>query len=323
MCNIDFEGVRLIVADPNPQLGQNIRTFLNRYGFHDIVISSEISAVSSALRKDAVDMVICDDRFGEGDVTKLVCDMRHHLIGRNPFIVVIILTGDTTSGNVHRLVNSGADALLAKPISTGPLLQRLQVLTVSRKKFVVTTDYIGPDRRKGHRPGTMDIPKIEVPNPVQARVEGGYALLNLPSEIDKVTGVINEQKMERHAFQVGYLVDQMMPIYRDGAPDESIIPLINRLAYVCVDLSRRLQNTRFEHAGELCGSMVKLAERLGREPLSPRGQDIELLSNLTTAIKRAFEVEVEDEAAAAHDISVTLEEKTARDMPAWATRSVA
>ncbi len=321
MCKIDFEGVRLIVADPNPQLGQNIRTFLNRYGFHDIVISSEISAVSAAFRKDAIDLVICDDRFEEQDITRLVSDMRHHLIGRNPFVVVIILTGDTTSGNVHRLVNSGADALLAKPISTGPLLQRIQVLAVSRKKFVVTTDYIGPDRRKGHRPGTMDIPKIEVPNPVKARIEGGHALLNLESEIDRFTGVINEQKMERHAFQVGYLVDRMMPMYREGAADESIIPLIHRLAAVSLDMSRRLQDTRFEHAGELCGSMVNLTERIGRQPLSPCRQDVELLSNLTTAIKRAFEVE--DERAAAHDISVTLDEKTAGDTPAWATRSVA
>ena len=316
MRNIDFEGVRLIVADPNPQLCQNIRTFLNRYGFHDIIISSEISAVSAALMKDTIDLVICDDRFEKKDVTKLVCDMRHHLIGRNPFVVVIILTDDTTSENVHRLANSGADALLAKPLSTGPLLQRLQVLAVSRKKFVVTTDYIGPDRRNGHRPGTMEIPTIEVPNPVQARVEGGYALLNLESEIENIAGVINEQKMERHAFQIGYLVDRMIPVYLEGTPDESIIPLIDRLAYVCVDMSRRLLNTRFEHAGELCESMVNLAERIGQEPLSPCRKDIDLLSNMTTAVKRAFEVE--GEAAVAHDISVTVKERTAGDTSAWA-----
>ena len=321
MCNIDFEGVRLIVADPNPQLCQNIRTFLNRYGFHDIIISSNISAVSRVLKQDTVDLVICDDRFEDEDVTKLVCDMRHRLIGWNPFVVVVILTGDTTSENIHRLASSGADTLLAKPISTGPLLQRLQVLAASRKKFVVTTDYIGPNRRDGHRPGTMEIPTIEVPNPVQARVEGGYALLNLESEIEKVTGVINEQKMERHAFQVGYLVDRMMPVYLDGTPDESIILLINRLASVCVDMSRRLLNTRFEHAGELCGSMVKLTERIGREPLSPCRKDIDLLSNLSTAIKRAFEVE--GEAAVAHDISVTVKERAAGDTSPWATKSAA
>ena len=308
MSGFDYDGVRMIIAEHNIELRQIIRTFLSRHGLHKVVSTASVAVLRDAIKDDTVDLVVSSDDLSEGEVLELIHDLRHHRIGNNPFIVVIVLTGDATPDNVRRIIGSGADALLVKPISMGQLLQRIELLTRARKKFVVTTDYVGPDRRDNPRPGTQEIPLIDVPNPVLARVEGGLEMADLQFDIERVAAIVNEQKMQRHAFQVGYLVDRLVPRYRDGGADERVIPLIERLVHVSEDISRRMVSTRFAHAGELCGSMVDLAVRIGKNPLSPDSKDIELMPTLAMAIRRAFEAE--EEADVARDISETLKSKT-------------
>ena len=68
--------------------------------------------------------------------------------GYNPFIVIIVTAWEKSTGLINRVVNSGADDLLLRPFSTALLGQRIEAHIERRKGFVITTDYVGPDRRK-------------------------------------------------------------------------------------------------------------------------------------------------------------------------------
>lgn len=71
----------------------------------------------------------------------------------DPFTPIIAVLSEASPGTVRRGVDSGADDLLIHPWSEGYLDQRLQNIIHNRKPFVVTSDYVGPDRRSVRRPG--------------------------------------------------------------------------------------------------------------------------------------------------------------------------
>ena len=310
MADMDFQRIGLVLGDGNAMIRQGLKGALFTKGFREIIDTDKTSVAREVIKENAVDLLITDYRLPDGDALQLIHDIRHQRVGKNPFMVVITLIDAPEKEVVMKVMDSGSDDIIIKPISAGKLLDRVTMLARERKLFVVTTDYIGPDRRSGHRAGTIDIPKIEVPNPVKAKVSGDTDMDKLQSAIDAVAQVVNEQKMERHAFQIDYLVNIVVPIYRDGNVTKEIIPHLDRLLFVSQDISRRLEGTPFAHVGELCQSMVAVADGIRRKPLAPMAQDIKLLPQLGKAIKRAFEASEKSSADVARDISESVSRRT-------------
>ena len=118
------------------------------------------------------DILICDTGLKGGDVFRMLSAIRHHEIGNNPFIAIIAISWDPTAKLVDQFAGSGADYLVAAPFSPKQIIDRIRAIVHHRTPFVVTSDYIGPDRRDGGR-GT-ELPLIDVPNSLRAKVLGEY-----------------------------------------------------------------------------------------------------------------------------------------------------
>ncbi len=69
----------------------------------------------------------------------------------------------------------------------------IRVIRARRQEQVALGDGDNP------RPGTLQVPLIEVPNPLNAKATGDVNVNDLQRDIDRVTKVLNQQKMERHA----------------------------------------------------------------------------------------------------------------------------
>ena len=313
MENFSFENIRVLIGDPNREIRDAVRGGLYGHGFRYIIVTDRMSVVETAVATNRVDLLVCDIDLPHGDLYDLVYRIRHHELGDNPFIVVTALITEPTPKMVKKIFDAGCDDLIPKPISTGLLFERVLNLARNRKPFVVTSDYIGPNRRAKPRPGTQQIPQIDVPNPLKAKAADDVSAEDIQAEIDSVANVLNEQKMERHAYQINYLVERVMPLYEDGTADESVTPHLDRLLYVSEDISRRLQGTRYDHVGELCQSMVNVVRAVRQAPLSPDRKDIALLPALAQAIKCAFQPQ-EHVVALANDISATVKARTSKDV---------
>ncbi len=312
MENYSFENIRVLVGDPNREVRDAIRGGLYGQGFRYIMVTDRMSVVETAVATNKVDLMICDTELLDGDLYDLVYKVRHHELGDNPFIVVTALITAPTPKMVKKIFDAGCDDLIPKPISTGLLFERVLNLARNRKPFVVTSDYIGPNRRVEAWPGTQQVPQIEVPNSLKAKTDDTSAE-DVQAEIDKVANVLNEQKMERHAYQINYLVERIVPLYEDGTADDSIVPHLDRLLYVSEDISRRVEGTRYHHVGELCLSMVNVVKAVRQAPLSPDRKDIALMPVLAQAVECAFRPQA-DVVAVSRDISATVEERrTAND----------
>ena len=206
---------------------------------------------------------------------------------------------------IKQVFNCGADDLLVKPLSPKQLMLRIEALARGRKPFVVTHDYIGPDRRKAERPGEGEpTPLIDVPNALRSKAAGNMDQSSLQLLIDKVASEVNEHKMERHSVQIDWLVARISPALAKGDGSD-LSANLSRLQYVAEDLSRRLRGTRFSHVAELAMSLVGLVTRIRDARTHPDPTDIELLPKLSLAIKRSFD-SAAGVAAVAREISETI-----------------
>lgn len=318
-----FENVRLLLADTNGQVRYGLKSTLFHEGFRDIIDTASFVAVRDAVERNVVDVMVMDVDLPGGEVCELVHQMRHHKVGNNPFVVSILLTSDPTQDLVRRMVDSGADDLVVKPFSAEGLINRLKTLTRGRKPFVVTHDYIGPDRRKtGPREGAQAIPLLEVPNPLRSKAVANSDVSSLQRMIDAAASRINQQKMERYSVQVGYLAERIAPFFINGRPKarrgpefDEVVAHIEKLRYIGEDLGYRMRGTIYAHVSELALSLIGIAERIrasievGQQATQGNPgagfvdhRDVELLPKVAQALDRAFSSD-KTTAEAAHKIS--------------------
>lgn len=306
-----FEDVKVILADPMPASRQSVRTILFNAGFREIHMIESVAGIRKELEKAPLDLLICDTDLADGDVCDLVHEVRHGECGSDPFLPVVALTWEPTPDVVQKVVNSGADSLLILPISGEKLGKGLGTLIRARKPFVVTTDYVGPDRRHGSRESAYQATLIPVPNPLKAKATGISDAHIYKESMDK----INAQKVERHASQICYMATLAINHFSGRVIDKNIGARLQRLDYVVGDMIKRLVHTKHAHQVELCKSIDTVVKSIAESIEEPPPKDIELLTQLSLAIQVAFSTDDEG-VEAALDIARTIGHMPAGISPA-------
>ena len=90
---------------------------------------------------------MCEAQGAETELCAMIQALRQGATGYNPFIVIIVTAWENNNALVGRVINSGADDLLLRPFSTAVLGNRIRTHVERRKGFVITSEYVGPDRR--------------------------------------------------------------------------------------------------------------------------------------------------------------------------------
>jgi DNA-binding NarL/FixJ family response regulator len=301
-----FEDVKVILADPMPASRESVRAILFNAGFRDIQLIDSVAKIRKQLEKAPLDLLICDTDLADGDVCDLVHEVRHGECGSDPFLPVVALTWEPTPDVVQKVVNSGADSLLVLPISGEKMGKGLGTLIRARKPFVVTTDYVGPDRRHGSRDSARKATLIPVPNPLKAKATGISDAHVYQESIEK----INAQKVDRHATQICYMATLVINHYAGRVPDQDIGARLERLDFVVGDMIQRLVHTKHAHQAELCKTIETVVQNIAGSPDEPEAQDIELLTQLSLAIRVAFSTDDEG-VEAALDIARTIGDRPA------------
>ena len=281
----NFKNIRLVIGEPRDDVRFGLRAALSAAGFEQIEDTGKISTVRESVANNGVDLLVCDMHLSDGDMGNLIHQIRHQEVGNNPFVTIITLIPMADEQMIKKVIGSGTDDILVMPISPENLMKRVVHLIHERKPFVVTTDYIGPDRREGHRPGTQKIPLIEVPNLLKVMVEGEPDRVKFKTEIEAAALVLNEQKIERHAYQIVYLVEKIAQIYPMNPGDESVLSNLDRLALVSNDINDRVDGSHYTHWGGHCRSLVKVMNRVRDAHMTPNDTDVVELRNLAEAFK--------------------------------------
>ncbi|WP_259781714.1 response regulator [Aestuariispira ectoiniformans] len=146
------------------------RNVLNQAGFSNVQELKTQEDIRAAFVKAVPDLLILDSSME--DVTGLIRDIRFNRAGVDPFMPIFVTLWNPSSEDIKAIVQSGPDDILVKPLAPKTLLDRIKTVIQSRKVFVFTENYVGPDRRKDLL-RAKDGPYVRpVPNRLAARVLG-------------------------------------------------------------------------------------------------------------------------------------------------------
>ncbi len=82
-------------------------------------------------------------------------------------------------------------------------MERVDNLVQNRKQFVVTTSYVGPERRAADRQNDNDLPSIDAPNTLRAKATGDESATVSRNRIAETMLQVKTQKVYRIAAQIG------------------------------------------------------------------------------------------------------------------------
>ncbi|WP_165772038.1 response regulator [Niveispirillum lacus] len=239
MPDYDFRSLAVVIVDHESNTRRLLRGILARMGVDKILDLPDTSELSAAMIAVQPDLLFIDADASDPGGLKFVQGLRHAQAPHNPFVGVIVTTWQPTQPLLLRFNSTGADDMMVKPFSTKQVQDRLTNLIEARKSFVVTADYIGPDRRRQPREG-IQIPLFEVPNTLRMKALGQFDRNRAADAIADSLDAINQQKIVRSGFQVAFLIDFALPGLMAGADRMSGDHLL-RAGLALEDMMRRLK----------------------------------------------------------------------------------
>ncbi|RED52250.1 response regulator transcription factor [Aestuariispira insulae] len=298
--NDNAKKVVVYYAESKSDLRLTMRNTLAREGFESTLDFGSLADLWAAVQSRAPDLVLVDAEMvtAEADGAKFMRDIRYGRLGDNPYIPIICTVWNSELDYIRRLIDAGPDDLLVKPFSPKDLFDRIEALVSRRKPFVVTSDYIGPDRRKD-TVREDDDNLIEVPNTLSDKMAGRPVnAAQLQRAIRGINAEINEMKLRRNAFQISFLVELLLPQLEQREPLTDAQEQLRHLRQVARDTTARMDGTRYSHVADLAQSLQEIARSLEETVDLPDVKDIKLLKRLSQAILLAFNPGTDAEALA-------------------------
>jgi two-component system chemotaxis response regulator CheY len=148
MAEIDLDGMSAMVIDDEPMTRELLSGMLQELGVIDIRRARDGRHGLEVLRGFTPDFVICDILMEEMDGIEFTKHVRTDPASANPFIPIVLLTGDARIEMVREARDAGANGFLAKPISVDVLRKRLTATLAENREFIRSNGYTGPDRRR-------------------------------------------------------------------------------------------------------------------------------------------------------------------------------
>lgn len=210
--------IKVVLVEPHRQIRAAIRYSLHEQGFENIREISDVKELHEVLEASDVDLLISavsDKRTIPGAQSlETIRKIRRQECGKNPFVVTIALASESSETIIMSAMEAGFDDIILKPFSSDMLIKKIQRLMSDRHPFVVTPDYVGPDRRNDvARKTSCTI--IEVPNPLRAIMVEGASRQSLKTRLQNQADQIRLTQVHATSKMVLPLIGRVMPYYLD------------------------------------------------------------------------------------------------------------
>lgn len=289
MSKLSFDSVDVLIYDPVPSNRTATRAAMYALGFRKTETVSTLEAFMESVQKSPPDIALCEAQGGAEDLCATIQQLRQGATGHNPFIVIIVTAWEKNTAMINRVISSGADDLLLRPFSTAVLGQRIETHVERRKGFVITTEYVGPDRRKdSNRPSDVDL--FEPPNSLKMKAKDKLPpeviARRLDVELKGAREKLTSEKLRRDSFQVCILwrlLQDAVPVVGQASPD------LAKVQTLAKSIEARATDTEFQPAVEWCQSVVAAAEGLSLGV--DRNASMHLLGHAALSLHQVFHPE--------------------------------
>ena len=144
--------VRLLVAEDNVYSMKMIINVLRAFGFRDIFEATNGADALELYWCKQIDLVITDHFMPMYTGADLARHIRTGKDSPNKYTPIVAVTPGTTRMVVEELRDSGVNEIVAKPFTPKDLLQKINATVLKQRPFIVSPNYVGPDRRRQQNP---------------------------------------------------------------------------------------------------------------------------------------------------------------------------
>jgi Response regulator containing a CheY-like receiver domain and a GGDEF domain len=255
-----YEFASIVVYDPVAQHRNATRMALFSLGFSKVSACDTLDSLNRSIKTTPPDLILCEADNGGGELCDLIRTVRQGSGGHtNPFLTIIVTAWEKSQSLVHDVVNSGADDLVLRPFSTSILKARIDTHIERRKGFVVTYDYVGPDRRKDTRPASGEL--FHPPNSLKMKTMDGLTMpeanFRLQQELRRAKDTLASEKLMREVFRICVLWRML----QDDDPGETVAHLAG-LRDLIQSVTRRCRARELELALPWCETIHAAVEGL-------------------------------------------------------------
>ena len=219
MATMNYGAVRMLVSVESSQVRWGLRNAFTRAGVGTVHEAGTKEQLYRTLSEVELDLIVMTSDLQGDFVGQLIGQMRCGQLGVHPFAVTVMMLPMAERALLARAIDCGPDDLLLMPVAPGQILARIESLAHSRKPFMVSQDYTGPDRRSEKKLTAEEVTLVDVPNPLRARTTN-TPVAQLNAEIAKAAVRLNVVTLERYLIQLYWLYANMKKALSGPEVDE-------------------------------------------------------------------------------------------------------
>ncbi|GHF19436.1 hypothetical protein GCM10017044_12600 [Kordiimonas sediminis] len=299
---MNYRNARIHVIVSESGIRFLLRDLLREVGFTDIYLGSNFDEIKISVTENHTDLLIVGASFPDGDPLGVIEDIRQQRLGRNPFLAMMAISSEPTKQLVKKVADSGADDLLVYPLSLAHLKHRIDVLVEKRKQFLVTSNYMGPDRRApgSFREGSETVPLFDAPNVLRAQIKEDISLAELERQIKSSIEKVAGYQFDRDVRQICWLIDRIVAGY-NWAGGGLLEPHVGDFLLQLLKITKRTCETLDEGAHPqfkyLCDTTLTVASRMFQKKENAEQKDLLLLPEMSRALKATINMDTSAKAA--------------------------
>ena len=148
MTTARLDTLSVLLLDDHRFMQEVLRAILFGLGVKHVTSVGDVEEAVRVFEAKPFDIVITDYRLDGATGADFVKRMRASRADEDRFVPIIACTADTTPRVVRELRDAGVDEVLGKPVSPHEIWVKLTAVVNSRRQFVTTPQFFGPDRRR-------------------------------------------------------------------------------------------------------------------------------------------------------------------------------
>jgi DNA-binding response OmpR family regulator len=292
--------VDIYLGEPNEQVRESLRAMMRGEGLRRTRTFARIEDMINALKEAPPDLLIAADDM-DPTLFDVIKDIRHFKLGRNPFIMITLMVRPENDDSVKKAILAGADDVMIKPVSPGKMLERVAHMTLNRLPFIVTTDYVGPERRRQtERPSKIKL--LSVVNTLKRKVEGQRMTQGeLNREVENCMNEVMAARLDSHGLKLGWVCNLILKAYDEKRIDKELEERILILVSVLEDASRTARAIGEPELANICTQMARQVEEMAENYQNPADSQLGTIRKLTKAFELAKTAKMAPPADAASD----------------------
>jgi DNA-binding response OmpR family regulator len=280
--------VEIYLAEPNEQVREGMRGIMRDYGMKRTRSFARLTDLVNAIKESPPDLLIAADDT-DPKLFEMIRDIRHSRIGINPFMMISLMVRAEADGvAVKRAILAGADDVLVKPVAPAKMLDRVAHVTMNRQPFIVTNDYLGPERRTASPARPSNIRQLDVVNTLKDTIEGrrmttGQLIRAVAANMAEVMAA----RLDSNGLKLAWVCGTIMKAYQEKRIDPALHEQLLVLVSVLEDAGRTAHALKEPDLSAICIQMARQVEEMAEEYENPTSLQLGTIEKLSKAFEMA------------------------------------